>query len=88
MEPITDEMVDRLFGCLHEFYGERWSKQFKDTHRLAFVKTMWRNGLSGLNYDAIKKALYYYRGHAKSPSSTPPIVTDFFRIAVGHMQAI
>ncbi len=81
MEPILDEWIDRLFGCMDEFYGERWSKTFKNDSHKDFHKTIWKNGLSGLKYDQIKRTLYYYRGQAKKESSFPPLVTEFYHYA-------
>lgn len=84
MEPIPDEWIDRLFGCMQEFYGQRWKRTFKDANHEAMHKIIWKNGLHGLSYEAIRKTLYHYRAQSCNKNSLPPIVTDFFRIALGH----
>lgn len=81
MQPIPDDWIERLFGLMEEFYGVRWTRQFKTSHSVSLFKTIWKSGLHGLNYDQIKGALYHYRRESKKISSLPPIVTEFYQYA-------
>lgn len=82
MEPIPDEWIDRLFGCMHEFYGDRWTKLYKNAYQISLYKTIWKNGLHGLSYDQIKGALRYYRRLSHyNKQFLPPLVTEFYHYA-------
>jgi hypothetical protein len=84
MDAIPNEWIDKLFVCMHQFYGDRWDKQFDKKNLDKFYKTMWKNGLHGLNYDQIKEQLKKCKKHSEHPTTIPPIVTEFYRWAKGH----
>lgn len=80
MEKIPMEWVDKLFLCLKEFYGEKFS--FKDEKTESLAKVVWQSALVGLSYDEIKRALIFCKWQAKHrPSITPPHQMEFFRYA-------
>jgi len=81
MEPIPDDWIDRLFGCMSEFYGGRWNDLYKTTLLQALHKKIWKNGLHGLSYEQIKDTLRYYRRHAAQKHNLPPLVTEFHHFA-------
>jgi hypothetical protein len=81
MEPIPDEWVYKLFECMQGFYGERWTRQFKNSYHRDIIWLMWKNGLVGLNYDQIKNALISYKEEAKAPFGRPPSVVRFYHRA-------
>lgn len=81
MVAIPDDWIDRLFRCMNEFYGERWSKDLESEFHTDIYKTIWKSGLYGLNYDQIKSTLYYYRKESRKKHSLPPLVTEFYHHA-------
>ncbi len=86
MNEIPMEWVDKLFNCMAEFYGERWTRYFDKPHLESFYKTMWKNGLVGLDYNQIKNALVLCKRSALDARNKPPHVMEFFRIAKGFEQ--
>lgn len=81
MEAIPQDWIDKLFNCMSEFYGERWNASFNKPHMENFYKTMWKNGLTGLNYEQIKYQLQRCKRHSQDPFVQPPLVTEFFKFA-------
>lgn len=81
MEPIPMEWVINLFNCMHQFYGERWSKLFEKPHLEDIYKSIWQSGLTGLTYEQIKSALIEYKLQSKEKNTYPPHVMEFFRTA-------
>lgn len=75
--------IDKLFTCMEQFYGERWTKQFqKKTHAESFTKTQWKSALTGLSYEEIKQALVFYKWEAKNkPHLHAPHQLEFFHTA-------
>jgi hypothetical protein len=88
MNPIPDEWIDKLFTCMQEFYGNRWESVFIRKNDQKFYKTMWKNGLAGLEYDQIKDALRLYKQYAKDEHAKAPRVTDFYQTAKGNVQPV
>lgn len=84
MEKIPKEWVDKLFNCMAEFYGERWTRYFGKPHLESFYKAIWQSGLVGLSYEQIKHALVLCKRSALHPSIKPPHVMEFFRFAKGY----
>lgn len=84
MEKIPDEWIDKLFTCMHEFYGDRWVRYVYDPKIEASLKLMWKNGLYGLTYDQIKAALKLCKRQAEDLTAIPPHVMEFFRYAKGY----
>jgi len=78
MKGIPQEWIDRLFDCMALFYGKRWTSQFQNAYHKELHKTIWKSGLIGLNYDQIKKELYYRRKEALKTSIFPPRVVEFY----------
>lgn len=81
MEAVPIEWIDKLFSCMSEFYGERWERLFNKPHLESMYKTIWKNGLYGLNYEQIKHALVLCKKVSVNPSSLPPHVTEFYQWA-------
>ena len=85
MTPIPMEWIDKLFTCMAQFYGERWTKPLEKAHMMDFHKTIWQSGLSGLNYEQIKAQLIRYKRHAQDTNAIPPVVMDFYHCAKEHI---
>jgi|SRR6478736_10320591 len=81
MEAIPTEWVDKLFTCMAQFYGERWTLPLKQPRVEDFYKTVWKGGLTGLTYDEIKTQLLRCKKDAEHPAARPPTVMDFFHYA-------
>ena len=80
---IPMEWIDKLFGCMEEFYGHRWERNFKTAREKDFYKTIWQHGLVGLSYEQIKSALLWCKRASVNPQAIPPHVMEFFRCALG-----
>ena len=83
MEKPDMEWIDKIFNCLKEFYGERWTKRFDRWTPEDLVKTIWQSALTGLTYDEIRGALVLLKQSAKTPGAQPPHHLEFFRFAKG-----
>ncbi len=83
MEKPPMEWIDKLFICMEQFYGTRWTKQFNKITPEDLFKTIWQTGLQGLTYEQIKRALVYLKRAAESNYSLPPHHLEFFRYAKG-----
>jgi hypothetical protein len=83
MEAIPPDWIDKIFNCLAEWYGDRWTRLIKKPHEESYLKTIWLNGLHGLTYDEIKNALRLCRRHAENKTMPPPHVLEFYRYAKG-----
>lgn len=81
MEKPDMEWIDKLFNCMAEFYGTRWTKQFGKSLPEDLLKTVWQSALTGCSYDEIRGALVLLKQSAKSPMSLPPHHMEFFRFA-------
>lgn len=81
MSAIPMEWVDKLFTCMAQFYGERWTKPLAKPTTEDFYKTIWKGGLTGLSYDEIKTQLLRCKKDAEHASARPPTVMDFFHYA-------
>lgn len=81
--PIPEDSIDRLFDCMHSFYGERWSGQFRHPYSLHHSKVTWRDGLLGLSRDEILTALKRCKRIAIDRREKPPGVVEFFHYAKG-----
>src|SRR5260221_10623041 len=81
MTPIPMDWIDKLFNCMAQFYGERWTKPIEKPHMQDFYKTIWQNGLSGLTYEQIKAQLIKCKKHADSINEIPPTVMEFYQYA-------
>ena len=86
MEAIPQEWVDKIFTALAEWYGDRWTKHLVKPHAESYLKTIWRNGLTGLTYDEIKQGLILCKRHAQNAGTIPPHILEFFRYARGISQ--
>jgi len=81
MTPIPMDWIDKLFNCMAQFYGERWTEPLKNPRVEDFYKTVWKGGLTGLTYDEIKIQLLRCKKDAEYLSARPPTVMDFFHYA-------
>src|ERR1700676_3233817 len=81
MQPIPMDWIDKLFNCMTQFYGERWTKPIEKAHMESFYKTIWQNGLSGLTYEQIKAQLVKCKKHAEDNSAMPLTVMEFYQYA-------
>lgn len=84
MEAIPSEWIDKLFSCMTDFYGDRWTRYFKKPHMETFYKAMWKSGLHGLTYEEIKYALLLCKKASNDLNNFPPYVTEFYRMAKGR----
>jgi hypothetical protein len=81
MAPIPMDWIDKLFVCMAQFYGERWTKPIAQPHMQDFYKTIWQSGLSGLTYEQIKAQLIKCKKHAEDINSRPISVMEFYQHA-------
>lgn len=81
MDKPPMEWIDKLFNCMNEFYGERWTKAFTKKDYESLGKTVWQSALQGLSYEEIRNTLVYLKRHSNGAYSTPPNHLEFFRIA-------
>lgn len=86
MTIIPDEWIDKLFLAMDTFYGKRWEISLGNSFMKEASKTIWKNGLCGLDYRQIKNALILCKRHAKDPNVFPPHVMQFFRYAKSESQ--
>lgn len=80
---VPMEWIDKLFKCMEEFYGARWTQQFSKGSDENLHKTLWQSALYGCTYDEIRGALVYLKRAAESPGALPPIHMEFWRYAKG-----
>lgn len=85
MEKPPMEWVDKLFNCMSEFYGAKWTDRLGKAPE-DLVKTVWQSALQGLTYDEIRGALVLLKQAAKSNGAIPPHQLEFFHIAKGRKQ--
>lgn len=83
MEPIPTEWIDRIFEILADMFKNRWTDGQEKPERLQLLKTMWKNGLIGLDKDDIRKGLRICKDIAKNDLS-PPNVLEFFHYSKGY----
>jgi len=83
MEVIPKDWVDKIFSCMSQFYSSRWDRNFDESGRESFFKTIWQSGLTGLTYDQIIYALKLFKKDSENPRAIPPHVMEFFRYAKG-----
>lgn len=88
MDKPEMEWIDKLFNCMREFYGERWTKQFDRWMPEELLKTLWQSALQGCTYDEIRGALVLLRQAAKNPSALPPHHLEFYRFAKGSSHPV
>lgn len=75
--------IDKLFNCMTEFYGERWTSQFDKFMPEPLLKTIWQSALTGCNYDEIRSALVLLKRAAQDLTASPPHHLEFFCYAKG-----
>jgi hypothetical protein len=83
MEKPPMEWIDRLFNCMMEFYGERWSKSFTKKEYESLAKIIWQSALQGLTYEEIRDTLVLFKRRAREAKSLPPTHIQFFCTAKG-----
>jgi hypothetical protein len=83
MEKPDIEWIDKLFHCMTEFYGSRWTRQFDSGMPENLVKATWQSALHGCTYEQIRSALILLKKAAKHESSLPPHQLEFYRYAKG-----
>jgi len=81
MEKPPLEWIDKLFNCMTEFFGTRWSKQFSRGLPEDLFKTVWQSALTGLTYDEIRSALVILKRRAQYDGIQPPNHVQFFKYA-------
>jgi hypothetical protein len=87
MEAIPEDWIDKIFECMALWYGERWIKLYQQSHKEAFYKVIWKNGLQGLSHDQIKHSLIIFKKQAEDTNKFPPHVMEFYRMAKGDNQS-
>lgn len=81
MDKPPMEWIDKLFTCMTEFYGDRWTKKFDSGHPVDLYKAIWQSALTGLVYDEIRCVLVLLKQSSKSYASNPPTQLEFYRSA-------
>ena len=82
------EWIDKIFNCMKEFYGERWSKQFSKSNPEDVIKTMWQSALAGCTYEEIRSVLVLLKHSAKNPTAKPPHHLEFWKYTKGYSHPI
>lgn len=72
------ESIDKLFNCMADFYGTRWTKQFDRWFPEALAKCQWQSALQGLTHDEIRCVLVLLRQEAKNPYISPIGYMEFY----------
>lgn len=75
------EWVDKIFNCLHQFYGSKWLDHFDKFYPENLAKTAWQAALQGLTYDEIRYALVLLKQNSQLKESTIPNYLEFYRYA-------
>jgi hypothetical protein len=81
MEKPPMDWIDKLFDCMHQFYGKRWDKQFDRFMPIALLKTIWQSSLQGCTYDEIRHTLLLQKRASINPWGIPPNHLEFYRLA-------
>lgn len=81
MDKPPMEWIDKLWDCMHLFYGEKWTNQFNKTIPSHIYKMVWQSALQGLTHEEIRNALVRYKRHAESSASIPPNHLGFHSFA-------
>lgn len=82
MDQIPMEWIDRIFEIMNEHFGERWTQSFNFPNDIDRYKTLWKNGLTGLTKDEIRRGLLLSNRMAKN-NQLPPHVIEFFHYSKG-----
>lgn len=82
-EKPSMESIDKLFNCMTEFYGDRWTRQFDRWLPETLVKAQWQSALQGLDHDEIRGVLVLLKQAAKSATAMPPHHMEFYNFAKG-----
>jgi|ERR1700722_17716977 len=83
-QPIPPEWITKLFTCLEQFYGERFSKLFPDKLTKQYAHTIWQNGLYGCTETQIRAALKLCKTASTTPGTKPPHVMEFYKYCKGY----
>jgi hypothetical protein len=83
MEKPEMETIDKLFNCMTEFYGSRWTSQMDRWMPENLYKTVWQSALQGLDHDEIRGVLVLLKQAARNPASQPPNHLEFYNFAKG-----
>jgi hypothetical protein len=78
MEKSTDR-IDRIFFLMEKWFGERWTKQYKNKEIESIAKTEWRSALHGLTEQELDHGLKIVDWSAKNPAVVPPHQLEFWR---------
>lgn len=81
MQEIPMDWIDKIFNCMTQFYGDRWTSQFNSGRPIDIQKKIWQSGLMGLDYDSIRNALILCRDASKFVQNLPPHVMEFYTYA-------
>lgn len=83
MDKPKMESIDKLFNCMADFYGTRWTMQFDRWLPETLLKCQWQSALQGLTHDEIRGVLVLLRQAAKNPHANPPDHLEFYTFAKG-----
>lgn len=78
MEKPPMEWIDKIFNCMFQFYGEKWSKFFSHKDYDSLAKTTWQSALQGLTYEEIRRALVFHKRRTQYHGILPPSHLQFF----------
>jgi len=80
---IPDVWIDRIFLRLKALYQDKWDRRYGNPSEKGIYYAMWKNALTGLTSDEIKKAIkicceckYIY----------PPTPIEFFHYAKSNIK--
>jgi hypothetical protein len=88
MDKPPMEWIDKLFNCLEEFYGERWSKSVCQKEYKEIARIMWQSALQGLCYEEIRDTLVFLKRESKKNYAKPPNHLAFYSIAKHEAKAV
>jgi hypothetical protein len=87
MDKPPMEWIDKLFSCMAEFYGDRWTRNFSE--KSEFInKAMWQSALFGCTHDEIRNVLVYLKRQAKNPASIPPHALEFWKYTKSNLDTV
>jgi hypothetical protein len=80
MEAMTLDWVEKIFGILEDWFGDKWTEVFSPPGRKSIAIIIWQNGLAGLTYDEVRNALRKCKELAKY-NQIPPTNIEFWHYA-------
>lgn len=79
MDRIDMEWIDKLFSCMEQFFGNRWTKRYDQFYPISLAKTLWQSALHGYSHEDIRRALVLLKQVAKNPAKSAPLHLEFYQ---------